>query len=171
MIIPKLLQKLKESYESKNSLSTNERRLLCSSIVDYFESRKMKFSSNTMEELAEQVVQHFPKEDKVFSKTKEILRVYTFFKVLFSNSLRNPGVIVMVTVQAVALFTVFATLVETRASKPTTLPLQKLSLILPQESLTLARKFMMKKASRFKLGLNFINVKIFRKLSICGKIH
>ena len=74
MIIPKLLQKLKESYESKNSLSTNERRLLCSSIVDYFESRKMKFSSNTMEALAEQVVQHFPKEDKVFSKNKEILK-------------------------------------------------------------------------------------------------
>ena len=50
-----------------------------------------------MAQLAEQIVEHFPTEDKVFSKNKEILTGHRFFKDLFSNSLRNPGVIVMVT--------------------------------------------------------------------------
>ena len=94
-IIPELLNELKDSYESKKSLSTNERRFLCSSIVDYFVSKQIKFSSYTMAQLAEQIVEHFPTEDKVFSKNKEILTGH--FKDLFSNSLRNPGVIVMVT--------------------------------------------------------------------------
>ena len=66
-IIPKLLKKLKDNYESKGFLSINQRRLLCSSIVDYFESRKIKFSAYTMDDLAEQIVEHFPTEDKVFS--------------------------------------------------------------------------------------------------------
>ena len=70
---------MEDSYESKNTLSTIERRLLCSSIVDYFESRKIKFSSDTMHELAEQIVEHFPTEDKVFSKNNEILKGHTFF--------------------------------------------------------------------------------------------
>ena len=69
--MPELLKALKDSYESNHSLSTNECRLLCSSIVDYFESGKIKFSSDTMEELAEQIVKHFPTEDKVFSKNNE----------------------------------------------------------------------------------------------------
>ena len=96
-IIPELLKELKESYEVKDCLWTNERRLLCSSIVDYFESRNFNFSTDTMEELAEQIVEHFPKEDRVFFKIKEIVKGHKFFKDLFSNSLRNPGVIVMVT--------------------------------------------------------------------------
>ena len=66
-IIPELLKELKDSYESKDSLSTNERRFLCSSIVDYFQSRKIKFSPAKMDELAEQIVEQFPTEDKVFS--------------------------------------------------------------------------------------------------------
>ena len=128
-IIPELLEKLKDIYESKDFLSTNERRLLCSSIVDYFESRKLKFSLDTMDRLAEQIVEHFPTEDKVFSKNKEILKGHTFFKDLFSNTRRNPGVIVMVPTHAVTFFPVFVTHVDT--SKPTHPPL-KLSLTLPQ---------------------------------------
>ena len=70
-IVPEVLKDLKDSYESKDFLSTNERRLLCSSIVDYFESRNIKFSLDTMDDLAEQIVEHFPTEDKVFSKNDE----------------------------------------------------------------------------------------------------
>ena len=73
-IIPELLKELKDSYKSKNSLSRNKRHSLCSSIVDYFESRKIRFSSYTMDDLAEQIVEHFPTEDKVFSKNNEILK-------------------------------------------------------------------------------------------------
>ena len=81
-IVPELLKELKDSYESKNLLSTNERRLLCSSIVDYFESKKIKFSSDTMDDLADQIVEHFPTEDKVFSKNNEFpkgkfLKIYS----------------------------------------------------------------------------------------------
>ena len=111
-IIPELLKKLKDRYESKNSLSTNERRILCNSIVDYFESRKIKFSLDTMDELAEQIVEHFPTEDKVFSKNKEILKEHTFFKDLFFNLRRNPGAIVMVLKNAVAFCTVLVTHVK-----------------------------------------------------------
>ena len=77
-IVPELLKDLKDSYEAKNSLSTIERRLLCSSIVDYFESRKIKFSLDIMGDLAEQISKHFPTEDKVCSKYKEILKGHTF---------------------------------------------------------------------------------------------
>ena len=101
--------KLKDSYESKEFLSTIERRLLCSSIVDYFENRKIKFSSYIMDDLAEQIVQHFPTEDKVFSKNNEVFKEHTFVKDLFSNTHRNPGVIVMVPRHAVALFSVVVT--------------------------------------------------------------
>ena len=72
-IVPKLLKYFKDSYESKNSLSINERRLLCRSVVDYFESRKIKFSSYRMNDLAGQIVEHFPTEDKVFSNKNLIL--------------------------------------------------------------------------------------------------
>ena len=112
-IIPELLNELKDSYESKKSLSTNERRFLCSAIVYYFVSRKIKFNSDAMDDLAEQIVEHFPTEDKVFTNNNEILKTYTFFSDLFSNSCRHPGVIVMVTQQAVALFSVFVTHVKT----------------------------------------------------------
>ena len=81
IIVPELLKELKHSYESKNSLSTNESRLLCSSIVDYFESRKIKFNLDTMDDLAEQIVEHFPKEDKVFSKNNKILKDIHFLKI------------------------------------------------------------------------------------------
>ena len=81
-IVPELLHELKDNYESKNSLSTNERRLLCSAIVDYFESRKINFSSDTMDDLAEQIVEHFPTEDKVFSKNNEIRKEHTFIFIL-----------------------------------------------------------------------------------------
>ena len=84
-IIPELLKELKDSYESKNSLSTIERRLLCSSIVDYFESKNIKFSLDIMDDLAEQIVENFPTEDKVFSKNYEILKEGTFFKNLFAK--------------------------------------------------------------------------------------
>ena len=124
-IIPELLKELKDSYESKNFLSGTQRRLLCNSIVDYFESRKLKFSLDTMDRLAEQIVEHFPTEDKVFSKNKEILKGHSFFKALFSNSRRNPGVIVMVPKHAVAFIAVLVT-------QPTTYPLQNLLQHLPQ---------------------------------------
>ena len=78
-IVPELLKELKDSYESKNLLSANERSFLCISIVDYFESRKIKFSSDTMAELAEQIVEHFPTEDKVFSKNNVILKGHNIF--------------------------------------------------------------------------------------------
>ena len=109
-IIPELLKYFKECYESKNSLSPNERSFLCNSIVDYFVNRKIKFCSDTMDDLAEQIVGHFPTEDKVFSKNNEILKTHTFFKDLFSNSRRNLGVIVMVPVHAVAFVHVCITL-------------------------------------------------------------
>ena len=82
-IAPELLKELKESYESKDFLSANERNFLCSAIVDYFVSRKIKFRFDTMEELAQQIVEQFPKEDKVFSKNKEILKQHTFLNVFF----------------------------------------------------------------------------------------
>ena len=64
-IIPELLKDLKDSYESED-LSEAQCRLMCGSIVDYFENRKIKFCSDTMDNLAEQIVEHFPTEDKVF---------------------------------------------------------------------------------------------------------
>ena len=131
-IIPELLKELKCNYESKNFLSANERGFLCNSIVDYFVSRKIKFSLDTMDELAEQIVEHFPKEDKVFPKNNEILERHTFLKDLFSNSRRNPGIIVMVLTDAVAFFPVLVPYAEKWPKKPTTHPLQKLSLTLPQ---------------------------------------
>ena len=70
---------LKGSYESKNFLSSTQRRLLCSSIVDYFESKNIKFISDIMNELAEQIVKHFPTEDKVLSKHNVILKGCKFF--------------------------------------------------------------------------------------------
>ena len=123
-MVPELLKELKDSYESKNSLSTIERRLLCSSIVDYSEKRKIVFTSYTMNELAEQIVEYFPTEDKVFSKNKG----HKVFKKLISNLLRNPGIIVMVTERAVGFFFVFITHVETWPNKPITHSLQKLTL-------------------------------------------
>ena len=139
-IVPELLKDLKDSYESKNSLSTIERRLLCSSIVDYFESRRIKFNWDTMDELAEQIVEHFPTEDKVFSENNEILKAHTFFKNLFSNSRRNLGIIVMVPSHAVDFISVLKTHVETYPSKPITHPLQKLPLILPQVRMKMFKK-------------------------------
>ena len=68
-IIPELLKNLKDSYETEEFLSEAQCRLMCGSIVDYFESRKIKFCSDTMDNLAEQIVEHFPTEDKVFSKS------------------------------------------------------------------------------------------------------
>ena len=138
-IIPEFLKELKDSYESINSLSSKERRLLCNSIVDYFVSREIKFSLDTMDELAEQIVEHFPTEDKVFSKNKEILKGYAFFKYLFSNSLRNPGAIV-VAEHTVGFFFVFITHVETWPNKPSTHPLQLIHL-------TSVRMKMMKKSN------------------------
>ena len=129
-IIPELLKNLKDSYKSKNSLSTIERSFLCNVIVDYFVRRKIKISSDTMDDLAEQIVEHFPTEDKVFSKNIEILKEHTFLKDL--NSRRNPGVIMMVPEHAVAFVPVFITRVETWPIKQTTHPLQKLSQTPPQ---------------------------------------
>ena len=137
-ITPELLKELKDSYESKEFLSTNERRLLCSSIVDYFENRRIKFSSYIMDDLAEQIVEHFPTEDKVFSKNKDIFKGHTFFKAFFSNSLRNPGVIMMVPTLGVAFFSVVVTHVET--SKLTTHPLKNRSLILPQVRMKMMKR-------------------------------
>ena len=111
-IIPELLKKLKDSYETKDFLSAKECRLLCNSIVDYFESRKINLSLDTMDELAEQIAEHFPKENKVFSKNKKILKGHAFID-LFSNLLRNPGAIVMVATHAVAFSTVLFMHVET----------------------------------------------------------
>ena len=82
-IVPEVLKDLKDSYESKNSLSETQRRLLCGSVVDYFENRKIKLSLDTMDDLAEQIVEHFPKEEKVFSKNNEILKEHNFFKNIF----------------------------------------------------------------------------------------
>ena len=139
-IIPKLLKKLKDSYESKNSLSINQRRRLCNSIVDYFERKNIKFSSYTMAELAEQIVEHFPTEDKVFSKNNKILKAHTFFKDLFANSRRTPGAIVTVPKHAVAFLTVFATHVKEPPKKPTIHPLQKLPLTLTQVRMKMMKK-------------------------------
>ena len=92
-----------------------------------------------MDNLAEQVVEHFPTEDKVFSKNNEILDIF-FFKDLFSNSLRNPGVIVMVLEHAVAFISVFMMHVETYSNKPTAHPLQKLSVTLPQVRMKMMKR-------------------------------
>ncbi|TMW44908.1 hypothetical protein DOY81_010009 [Sarcophaga bullata] len=63
-IIPELLMDLKFSYELNNCLSGQERRLLCRTIVDYFVSRNIKLSLDTLDDLTEQIAEHFPKEDK-----------------------------------------------------------------------------------------------------------
>ena len=79
-----------------------------------------------MDELAEQIVQHFPKEDKVFSKDKTILKRQNFFKDLISNSFRNPGLMVMGASHAVNFFTVFVTSCQhviKWSEKPTTHPI------------------------------------------------
>ena len=73
-----------------------------------------------MDDLAEQIVEHFPKEDKVFSKHNEVLKEHTFVKDLFSILHRNLGVIVMVPEHAVAFVPVFITHVKNCASKPRT---------------------------------------------------
>ena len=65
--MPELLKELKDSYEAKDFLTANERNFLCSAIVDHFVSSNIKFSSHIMDDLAEQIVEHFPTEDKVFS--------------------------------------------------------------------------------------------------------
>ena len=124
-MIPKLLKKLKDSYESKNSLSITDRRLLCNSILDYFENRNIKFILDAMDDLAEQIVEHFPTEDKVFFKNNKIHKGGKFFKDLFSNSCRNPGIIVKVAPHAVVLFIVFIAYVEIWPNKPTTHQLQR----------------------------------------------
>ena len=111
-IIPELLKDLKDSYASNHFLSEAQCRRMCGSIVDYFVRSKIKFISDIMDDLAEQIVEHFPTEDKVFSKNNEILKEHKFFKELFSNSRRNLGVIVMVAEHAVAFISVFITHVE-----------------------------------------------------------
>ena len=88
-----------------------------------------------MDNLAEQIVEHFPTEDKVFFKNNEILKAHTFFKDLFANSCRNPGIIVMVPTHAVAFFAVLVTPVEKWANKPTTHTLQKMSLKMMKRNL------------------------------------
>ena len=99
--------------------------------MDYFESRKIKFTLETMDDLGGQIVEHFPTEHKVFSKNNEILKEHTFFKGLFSNSLRNLGLIVMVQKHAGTFISVFIIHVKKWASKPTAHPLQNLSQALP----------------------------------------
>ena len=82
-----------------------------------------------MDDLAEQIVEHFPTEDKVFimKLLKDIV-----FKDLFSNSRRNPGIIVMVPLIAAAFFAALVTPVTKWANKPTIHALQKMSLTLSQ---------------------------------------
>ncbi|TMW41050.1 hypothetical protein DOY81_013870, partial [Sarcophaga bullata] len=63
-IIPEVFNKCKEIYKKNKILSAKDRRLLTNSIVYYFESRNWKFTMNTMDSLAEQIVEHFPTEDK-----------------------------------------------------------------------------------------------------------
>ena len=81
-----------------------------------------------MDDLAEQIVQHFPTEDKVLTNNNEIHKGGKFFKDLFSNLCRNPGIIVMVAAHAVALFMVFIAYVEKWPNKPTTHLLQHIQL-------------------------------------------
>ena len=70
-IIPEILKKIKEIYKRNKILSARDRRLLTNSIVDYFESRKLKFTIDAMDSLAKQIVEHFPTEHKVlFQKSK-----------------------------------------------------------------------------------------------------
>ena len=84
-IIPELLKKLQDSYKTKDFLSAKECRLLCNSIVDYFESRQINFSLDTMDQLAEQIAEHFPKENKVCAKNKEIFKIHMVLKIYSST--------------------------------------------------------------------------------------
>ena len=96
-----------------------------------------------MEDLAEQIVEHFPTEDKVFSKNKEIFKRRTFLKDLFSNSRRNLGIFVMVAIHAVVFIFVFTTHVETWVRKATArLQLQKLSLTLLQAKMNMRKRYL-----------------------------
>ena len=79
-----------------------------------------------MDDLAEQIVEHFPTEDKVFSKNNKILKEHTFFKDLFFNSRRNHGLIVMVRTHEVGFITVLDTYATQWPKKPKTHPLQNL---------------------------------------------
>ena len=65
-----------------------------------------------MAELAEQIVKHFPTEDKVFCENNEILKGRKLFKNLFSNLHRNLGVILMVPEYAVVFVPVFVAYVK-----------------------------------------------------------
>ena len=85
-----------------------------------------------MDDLAGQIVEHFPKEDKVFSKNKEILIGHTFFKHLFSNSCRNRGIIVMVPAHVVDFTFICDTHLKKWPNKPTKHRPQKLSITLLQ---------------------------------------
>ena len=93
-----------------------------------------------MDSLTEQIVEQFPKEDKVFSKTNKILKGYTFPKDLFSNSRRNRGIIVMVPSHAVDFISICVTHVKKLPNNPTTHPLQKLSLTLYQVGMKMMKR-------------------------------
>ena len=71
-----------------------------------------------MDDLAGQIVEHFPTEDKVFSKSNEILKGRKFFKAFFYNLHRKLGVIATVPEHAVAFWSVLTTYVETQTIKP-----------------------------------------------------
>ena len=93
-----------------------------------------------MDDLAEQIVEHFPTEDKVFSKNNAILKEHTFFKDLFSNSRRNLGLITTVPTYAVAFLSVVHTHALKYPYKPETHSFQKMLLTLPQVRMKMMKR-------------------------------
>uniref|UniRef100_A0A1A9ZAT4 Uncharacterized protein n=1 Tax=Glossina pallidipes TaxID=7398 RepID=A0A1A9ZAT4_GLOPL len=63
-IIPAVLRYCQKNYKNEKLLTEKDRRLMARSIVDYFDSRNIRLQPQIMDNLAEQIIQYFPTENK-----------------------------------------------------------------------------------------------------------
>uniref|UniRef100_A0A1A9WJW6 Uncharacterized protein n=1 Tax=Glossina brevipalpis TaxID=37001 RepID=A0A1A9WJW6_9MUSC len=63
-IIPTVLRRCEENYKNQKLLTEQDRRVIARSIIDFFGSRGIRLRPQIMNNLAEQIIQHFPTESK-----------------------------------------------------------------------------------------------------------
>ncbi|KAI9576638.1 uncharacterized protein LOC119642194 isoform X1 [Glossina fuscipes] len=63
-IIPTVLRCCEKNYKNAKLLTEEDRRLMARSIIDYFDSRNIRLQPQIMNNLAEQITQYFPTENK-----------------------------------------------------------------------------------------------------------